>query len=376
VKPRNCRQILTPLTVALSLAACQNDESASANAAAPETNAVPRMVLLDPSPTTIVQDGKSVVGMRVQCKNWDSSYQAQVAGAPLAPGKDGTAFFPLPPLSDFCEIQMIVRIRTKTAVYDDTLRIQGDCDGEVVDPVETDPVKPASDLVFPFDKEGASQPSADGSATATVDGATWVSDPTGGHMAFAQGQAIDFGALFPDGQQQGAVSFRFKPDAAFLDRVASTILGNDGSRIHIGVVAGQLFFEKGHSDIHRFISSRAGALSESRWYEIRASWGAQGMILEVDGKPVAWSDDATAYQESPWGESWNHIWAGMKGPCCMEPLLIGSALYLTGELDDVRFSRTQPSIWGAGKTRACILDVSTTIPLCGTTAPVRNVNLW
>lgn len=370
---------LLGIALALTLSSCQDVVSRPA----PQEPETPELVLSRSTPRTIVQGSDTLRGIDLECRNWNSAVDAEVAGTPIHPDADGRFFLPIPRLGDFCEAELIVKIRTRTTTFTDTLRLTGDCpadpDSTISVPPDSDAVADDEDLVFPFDREGTIQPSHDGKAVAEVHGASWVpsESSTGGFLRFLPGDGVDFGVLVPDGQREGSLSILFRPDEAFLERVASTIFGNDGARLHVGVVAGQLFFQKGHDNIHRFVASRPGALSRSRWYWIRASWGSQGMVLEVDGTPVAWSDDTTTYRKSPWGEPSNRLWSGQKGWCCMEPLRIGSALHLSGDLDEVRLSRTQPVIWKDGHPHACEPSSSTTpVPLCGTTAPIRGIDLW
>jgi len=372
--------LLAVSLLAAVLSACQDTVSQPAR---PEDSEIPELVLARTSPRTIVHGSDTLRGIDLECRNWDPSTDAEVAGTPVRPDADGRFFLPLPHLGDFCEAELIVKIRTRKATYTDTLRLRGDCpadsDTTIVVPPDTETVAEEADLVFPFDHPGTSQPSRNGKAIAEVHGASWIpSEPTtGGFLRFRTGEGVDFGVLVPDGQSQGSVSLLFRPDAAFLERVASTIFGNDGGRLHIGIVAGQLFFQKNHDNVHRFVASRPGVLSEPRWYSIRASWGSQGMILEVDGTPVAWSNDVTKYQQSPWGEASNRLWSGQKGWCCMEPLRIGSALQLSGDLDEVHLSPTQPAVWNDGFPHACeTTGIQTPVPLCGTTSPVRGIDLW
>lgn len=359
----------------LVAAGCQSETTTAADGDGLEgVEKTPDVALLDQAPMRKVVGGDSVSGVRLQCRNWDDSYSIEAGGTELKPDSRGETFLPLPALGDYCEVSIVLTIRTRSTTFRDTLRLDGDCESE--DPTIDPPQSSGGLVLFPFDRETALQPSSDGAHLAKVSGAAWVADDQGGHLRLVEGTQVDFGALIADGRTEGAVSFRFRPDASFLSRTASTILGNDAARFHVGIVAGQLFFQKTHDNIHRFVASGPGVVTEQRWYSVRASWGPQGMVLELDGKPVAWSDDVSNYQASSWGSAWNTIVAGSKGWCCMEPLRIGSPLYYTGELDDVAFVPSQPSIWADGAPRSCLDAGTEAVPLCGTTPPVRGDDLW
>ena len=123
--------------------------------------------------------------------------------------------------------------------------------------------------------------------------------------------------------------------------------------MHIGYLRGLLFFQKGQDNVHHFVTSRLGQLQASRWYSIQATWCPLGMVLSVDGTPVAWSSDSSSYQRDARSDTSDLISIGHKDYCCMDALRITRPMQGAGDYSDIQFLKTQADAWNDGKAHAC-----------------------
>jgi len=192
------------------------------------------------------------------------------------------------------------------------------------------------------------------------------------------GKWATLGAVIPDSTAQGTVSFSFRPGSQFDRDSAWSLLGDQGGRLHIGFLKGIVFFQKNTLSIHRFATSDTGQLGENRWYRISASWGPLGMILSVDGVPVAWNADTTFYKRDVSVDTAYLFSVGHKGACCMEALRITRSMQGAGDYSSIQFLKTQTDPWGDGVAHACPDSTSASLlPRCGSEAtPTVTDPLW
>lgn len=371
------KQTLLPLISLLALAACQDKNGPDA--------------LISPSSSgsgegsgSLVASGfarvslpgrpDSVNALVVECDSATKVHGAKVkVGGAELPTRDGKFLLPIPELNQFCGAQITFTVTTTKGTFTDTLKIKGHACDDTVGAHIPEPAKDSS-LVFDFQDTGSTFFDLTKRFPAKVRGASWHKDEEGFYL-HSQGTAtVNFGELIKDGSKEGSVTIRFRPDTNFAnarDTAVRTLFGNNGSRCHIGWVKGQLFFQKGHDNIHRFIASDTGMLKESRWYTIQATWGAQGMTLSLDGQLVAWSNDISPYHAAPPSYG-NDLMIGGKTACCMEPQQISQYspnLTTAGSYRLVKIGRKQPDIWNDHTAHACKELSGLTSPSCGVTSP-------
>lgn len=197
-------------------------------------------------------------------------------------------------------------------------------------------------------------------------------------LRITPGDWVSLGPVIPDSAPEGSVRFAFRPGIGFHRDSAWTILGEQGGRLHIGFIKGILFFQKGQDNLHRVVTSTSGQLPMNRWYQIAASWGSTGMSLSVDGKPVAWSLDSSAFLRDTRTDTGFHISIGHKEYCCMDVLRITRPLQGAGDYADIRFLREPLDVWGDGSSRKCPENLPTDLlPRCAVQGAVYVTDpLW
>lgn len=354
----------------LSLGACQDKSS---SVVSPESSDQGGVELSAAGYARMALPGQedSVNALVVECDSSTRSHGARIkVGNRELPSRDGKFLLPIPELGDFCGAQIIFTITTTKGTFTDTLRIKGRaCDDTTSNHVPVVPVD--SSIVFDFQDTGRTILDRSKRHVATTSNAPWARDDAGIFSLEASSTSdANFGNLIPDGAKEGAVEIHFKPSATFTGVPARTIFGNDGSRVNIGWVAGQLFFQKNHDNIHRFVTSDTGMLKDQEWHKIVATWGPQGMTLSLDDQLVAWSNDVSAYHQGPPQAPYgNDLKIGTKTWCCMEPLKITKDLAPSGSYRFLKISFKQPEIWEDKAPRACVERSHTAVPSCGLTSP-------
>lgn len=313
----------------------------------------------------------SVNALVVECDSSTRSHGAKIkVGNTELPSRDGKFLLPIPELGDFCGAQIVFTITTTKGTFTDTLRIKGRaCDDTTSNHVPVTPVD--SSILFDFQDTGRTILDRSKRHVATTSDAIWERDSAGLFSLKAFGSSgANFGNLIPDGAKEGAVEIHFRPSPAFSSVPARTIFGNDGSRVHIGWVDGQLFFQKGHDNIHRFVTSDTGLLKDQKWHKIVATWGPQGMTLSLDDTLVGWSNDVSAYHQGPPQAPYgNDLKIGTKTWCCMEPMRITRDITPSGSYRFLKISFKQPRIREDLSPRACQDRPHTAVPSCGVTSP-------
>lgn len=357
------------LSVLMVLGACQDKSSSvvspePSQAGASELSAVGYARMLLPG------HDDSVNALVVACDSATRSLGAKLkVGKSELPTRDGKFLLPIPELDDFCGAQIVFTITTTKGTTTDTLRIKGSaCDDTTSQHVPLPGVD--SSIVFDFQDTGRTILDRSKRHVANTSTAYWRRDETGFFLEASATSGANFGNLIPDGAKEGSVEIQFKPSETFTSVPARTIFGNDGSRVHIGWVDGQLFFQKGHDNIHRFVTSDTGMLKDRNWHKIVATWGKQGMTLSLDDQLVAWSNDVSAYHQGPPQAPYgNDLKIGTKTWCCMEPLRITRDLAPSGSYRFLKFTFKQPRIWEDEAPRACLERKHTAVPSCGVTSP-------
>lgn len=364
------------LSALLALTACQDKSEAGAVVSPNPTAGESAGNLTAAGFARVSVSGRSdsVNALVVECDSASKAHGAKIkVGGTELPTRNGKFLLPIPELDQFCGAQITFTVTTTKGTFTDTLKIKGyACDDTTGRHIPA-PAKDSS-IVFDFQDTGAIFHDLSGRFPAMVNGTTWKKDESGFYLHSSGTSTVNFGELIKDGAKEGSVTIRFRPDANFAnsrDTAARTIFGNNGSRCHIGWVKGQLFFQKGHDNIHRFIASDTGMMRESKWHTIQATWGAQGMTLSLDEKLIAWSNDISAYHAAP-ASYGNDLMIGGKTACCLEPQQISQYspdLTTSGSYRLVKISQKQPVIWSDNTAHACKELPGLTSPSCGVTSP-------
>jgi hypothetical protein len=365
------KKIALSLCALLALAACQDKTESVVSPQPPAPGTEGSLVAAGFARMVLQGREDSVNALVVQCDSTSRSQGARVkVGGKELPTKDGKFLLPIPELDDFCGAQIVFTITTTKGTFTDTLRIKGHaCDDTTSHHVPVPPVD--SSIVFDFQDTGRTIHDRSKTHAASTANAVWSRDAAGTFFLEASATSdANFGALIPDGAKEGSVEIHFRPSETFSSIPARTIFGDDGARIHIGWVDGQLFFQKNHDNIHRFVSSDTGKLRDGNWHRILATWGPQGMTLSLDDTLVAWSNDVSAYHAGPeYSPFGNDLKLGAKTWCCMEPMRISSGLTGSGSYRFLKIGFRQPRIWSDGLPRACEERSHTKVPSCGLTSP-------
>jgi len=353
------------LASALLLVGCQDEVVSSSDSSAGS----PRVV--SSGYARVLLDGRTDSSTALVIKIDSAKDTLTVDNASLKVGTltlstyNGGYLLPIPDTSEFCGGKVVFDIETRKGHYSDTLHIHGTaCDDSTAHVVVA---AKDSSIVYYFQDTGATFHDSTGKFPATASKASWNSDSAGFFLKAPTSSIVDFGDLVKDGTSEGSVELLFRPDSAFRSIPARTIFGNDGGRIHIGWANGQIFFQKNHDNLHRFISSDTGLLKDLAWHRILATWGPQGMTLALDGRLIAWSSDVSGYHSATTQS--NNLRIGGKSHCCMEPELVTSAINASGSYRYLRLGFKQPKVWSDSTAHACVERNYTAIPSCGTTAP-------
>lgn len=168
------------------------------------------------------------------------------------------------------------------------------------------------------------------------DQGTLVPGVCGNGVSLAAGEYVALVDLM-DTIPQGTVEFWFRPDSAFYNGEARTLLGNDGSRIHFFYSGDSLYFQKNHNNVHHFV---AGAVKfKNDWNLIAGQWGDGYLSLFVNGKIIARIAHSEGYEPSDRSVlNENVLVIGVKSKCCMEGPGFRSAMTTSGAFDQVRIS--------------------------------------
>lgn len=365
------KKIALSLGAFLALGACQNKTESVVSPQPPAPGTEGELVSAGFARMVLQGREDSVNALVVQCDSTTRSQGARVkVGGKELPSKDGKFLLPIPELDDFCGAQIVFTVTTTKGTFTDTLRIKGHaCDDTTSRHVPVHPVD--SSIVFDFQDTGRIIHDRSKAHAASTTNAVWSRDEKGIFALEASATSgANFGTLIPDGAKEGSVEIHFRPSETFSSIPARTIFGDDGARIHIGWADGQLFFQKNHDNIHRFVSSDTGKLRDGNWHRIRATWGPQGMTLSLDDTLVAWSNDVSAYHAGPeYSPFGNDLKIGAKTWCCMEPQRITRDLAASGSYRFLKVGFRQPRIRPDGDPRACEERSHTRIPSCGLTTP-------
>lgn len=136
---------------------------------------------------------------------------------------------------------------------------------------------------------------------------------------------------------QGTVEFWFRPDSAFYNGEARTLLGNDGARLHFFYSGDSLYFQKNHNDIHYFVAGAATLKND--WNLIAGQWGNGYLSLFLNGKIIARVAHTEGYEPSDRSVlNENVLVIGMKSRCCMEGPGFSTKMTTSGAFDQVRIS--------------------------------------
>lgn len=169
---------------------------------------------------------------------------------------------------------------------------------------------------------------------------TLVKGKCGNALLLSKEESVTLDADLVDTIAQGTIEFWFSPTIEFLtDGENHTLLGNDGSRLHIFYSAeGELYFQKNQSDVHIFTSAFT-SFSAGAWYHIAGQWGNGYVSLYVNDSLISQIANATPYTPSPRTYlNENELRIGIKSYCCMEGAGFYQDMNTSGTFDQVRIS--------------------------------------